>query len=57
MLLYIFKQVIKTSFQLPTPILLWMISRVGVYSQEKYDTVQTKAITNITSDHLFFSVK
>lgn len=36
MLLYIFKQVIKTLFQLPTPILLWMISYVSVYRQEKY---------------------
>lgn len=34
--LYVFKQVIKTLFQLPTPLLLWVISYVSIYSQEKY---------------------
>jgi len=38
--LYIFKQVIKTLFQLPVPILLWAISCVSVYSQKKY--IQSK---------------
>lgn len=59
--LYIFKQVIKTLFQLPTPILLWVISCVSICSQEKYTQYKQKlsktlllivcaSVSNDTSD-------
>lgn len=47
MLLYIFKQVIKTLFQLPTPILLWVISCVSVYRQEKYTQPKQKLLKTL----------